>query len=138
MKQIITAPALAIMLTVPLAVPLSAPLAAQEAEGFNLMEEGAKLFLRGLMTEMEPALEDFESLAEDIGPAMRGVADELAPMVTDIIGAIDDIQYYREFEVLENGDILIRRSPLAPPFGEEQLGDDLPGSGVIDAPQIEL
>ena len=118
-----------------LAALLAMPLAAQEEDGFNLMEEGAKLFLRGLMSEMEPTFEELESLADEFGPAMRGMAENLRPIVTDILEAVDDIQYYRDIEILENGDILIRRSPLAPPFGQ---GEDLPGSGAIDAPEIEL
>lgn len=129
MTHRITLPALALV--------LATPLAAQEDDGFNLMEEGAKLFLRGLMSEMEPALEDLESFAEEVGPAMRGITEDLRPLLSDILGAIDDIQHYRDIEILENGDILIRRSPLAPPFGQD--GDDLPGTGgAIDAPEIEL
>lgn len=130
MKQLLILPAVLLC--------FASPLAAQEGEGFNLMEEGARIFLRGLMSEMEPAIEDLEGFAEEIGPVMRGLAGELRPIVSDILAAIDDIQYYREIEVLENGDILIRRSENAPPFGEDEPDIELPGSGVIDAPQIDL
>ena len=30
-----------------------------EDEGFSLMEEGMKLIMRGMMTEMQPALDDY-------------------------------------------------------------------------------
>ena len=102
------------------------------------MEEGAQLFLRGLMTEMEPAIDELEQFAEELGPAMRGMAAELRPLVRDILAAIDDIEFYDSIEVLENGDILIRRSADAPPFG--MTDDMLRGmeEDDIDAPEIEL
>ena len=131
MKHFIAVPLVALSLTL--------PASAQEDEGFNLMEEGAKLFLRGLMSEMEPAIDDLEGFVDEIGPAMRGMSENLRPIVTDILGAIDDIRYYREIEVLENGDILIRRDRTAPPFGSDELEGDLPdATGEIDAPQIDL
>ena len=52
------------------------PLHAQEAEeedGFSLMEEGAKLFFRGIMEEMEPALDDLQGLADEMQPALAGL-----------------------------------------------------------------
>ncbi|MGB0902996.1 hypothetical protein [Halocynthiibacter sp.] len=71
-------------------------------EGFSLMEEGAKLLLRGLLEEMEPALEDLEGLALEMGPAME-----------ELRGMIGDFSAYELPEVLPNGDIIIRRkTPL--------------------------
>lgn len=71
-------------------------------EGFSLMEEGAKLLLRGLLDEMEPALENLEGLAQDMGPVMQELRDK-----------IGDFSAYDLPEVLPNGDIVIRRkSPL--------------------------
>ncbi len=120
------------------ALALTTPVAAQEDNGLSLMEEGAQLFLRGLMTEMEPAIDELEQFAEELGPAMRGMAAELRPLVRDILAAIDDIEFYDSIEVLENGDILIRRSADAPPFG--MTDDMLRGmeEDDIDAPEIEL
>lgn len=53
-------------------------------EGFGLLEEGTRLLLRGLLSEMEPALRDLE-------------------------GALRSIDAYHPPEVLPNGDIIIRR-----------------------------
>ena len=46
----------------------------------SLMEEGAKLFFRGLMSEMEPAIEEMGRLADEIEPALR----ELGPALNDL------------------------------------------------------
>ncbi len=106
-----------------LALSLSAlPAAAQETEeGFDLMEEGAKLLLRGLMTEMEPALRELEDFADEVGPAMKLLADEMGPALAELMSQIDDIRNYDPPEILPNGDIIIRRRPEAPEFepGEE-------------------
>ena len=95
-----------------LAVPL--PALAQDApappgdEGFSLMEEGAKLLFRGLMQEMEPAI-------DGMGEAMK----EIEPRMQELLALIDDIRNYEAPRMLENGDILIprRKTPLpdAPP-----------------------
>ena len=71
-------------------------------EGLNLMEEGAKMLFRGLMTEMEPALKDLKGLAEEMGPGLA-----------ELQGLIGDFTNYHAPEVLPNGDIIIRRkTPL--------------------------
>lgn len=67
-------------------------------EGLNLMEEGAKLLLRGLMSEMEPALDDLQGLADQMGPAFE-----------ELQGMIGDYTNYHVPEILPNGDIIIRR-----------------------------
>jgi hypothetical protein len=88
-----------------LSLSLSLPLTAQEGEeglreGFDLLQEGTRLMLRGLLEELEPALRD-----------MR-----------DRIG---DLSAYHPPEILPNGDIILRRKvPLEPeeappPAGEE-------------------
>lgn len=69
-------------------------------EGMDLLSEGTKLLLRGLMGEIEPALRDLE-------------------------GALDDLTAYHAPEVLPNGDIIIRRKvPLdvEPPL---EKGDEI-------------
>jgi hypothetical protein len=110
----------------------ASPLAAQETpapeagEGTSLMEEGAKLFFRGLMYEMEPALNDMQSALDEIGPKL----EELKPQILELIGLIDDFRNYHPPEKLPNGDILIRRktteelekeqaAPVAPPVETE-------------------
>lgn len=71
-------------------------------EGLILMEEGAKLLLRGLLSEMEPALDDLQNLADEMGPAF----EELQEMFGDLTN-------YHAPEVMPNGDIIIRRkAPL--------------------------
>jgi hypothetical protein len=61
------------------------PAVAQEDErGVDLMSEALKLFMRGLMEEMEPAMEGMEGLLEDLSA-------------------------YHPPEILPNGDIIIRR-----------------------------
>lgn len=65
-------------------------------DGFDLLAEGTQLLLRGLLEEMEPALD-----------GMRG--------------ALSNLDAYHAPEVLPNGDIIIRRKvPLEvePPQGE--------------------
>lgn len=96
-----------------LAVPAMAQDAkpAPEGNGFSLMEEGAKLVLRGLMTEMEPALDEMGKALSEMEPALR----ELGPKFQQLIALIDDFKNYDAPEMLPNGDIIIRRnSPLLP------------------------
>ena len=101
------------------------PLAAQEAEedGFNLIEEGAQLFLRGLLQEMEPGLNELQGLAEELGPALEGFAAHMGTTLVEIMRIVDDIENYEQPEFMPNGDIIIRRKPDAPlwmpPEGEE-------------------
>ncbi len=77
------------------------PVAAEdpsEGEGTDLMAEALRLFMQGLMQEMEPALDD-----------MRGL--------------LDNLDAYHPPEVLPNGDIIIRRKqrPEEPPEGETEI-----------------
>lgn len=97
------------------------PPADGESEGTSLMEEGARLFLRGLLSEMEPALDD-----------MARALSELEPMMRDLAARIDDITAYQMPEFLENGDILIRRKPDAPPWTPRPAPETAP------APEIDL
>lgn len=77
---------------------LAAPLAAEEApddigRGTDLMQEGAKLLLRGMIAQMGPALSQMEEFAKLIG----------------------EWDQYHAPEVLPNGDIILRRKvPLIP------------------------
>ncbi len=69
------------------------------SEGMQMLQDGTRLLLRGLMEEIGPALEELE-------------------------GRIDDLNAYLPPEVLPNGDIIIRRKvPLQP----EHLDDDPEG-----------
>lgn len=62
-------------------------------EGLDLMGEALRLFMRGLMQEVGPALEGME-------------------------GLLDNLDAYHPPEVLPNGDIIIRRKNPAPPLSE--------------------
>ena len=68
---------------------------AEEDRGRDLMADALRLFMKGLMDEMEPAMDGIE-------------------------GLLDDLNAYHPPEVLPNGDIIIRRrQPLEPEVGEE-------------------
>ncbi|WP_373353486.1 AAA+ family ATPase [Pseudoroseicyclus sp. CXY001] len=114
MTQALAAPAFAAAL----ALLPAGPVAAQEDEGdgFNLMEEGARLFMQGLMDEMDPALQELRDFAEDLEPAMREMTAEMAAGLARVLETVDSVRYYEVPEVMENGDIIIRRKPDAPPY----------------------
>ncbi|MEO5620387.1 MAG: AAA+ family ATPase [Cypionkella sp.] len=105
MKQLILAISL-------LAAPLSAqtvappvtPPASDVDEGFSLLQEGAKLLLRGMASQMEPAMKD-----------MAEAMEKAAPQLQAILAMIDDVKNYEPPTRLPNGDILIRRKLGAPP-----------------------
>lgn len=115
---------------------LSAPLPAfsQEAvpndddieDGFSLLEEGAKLLFRGLLSEVEPAIDEFAGLATELEPALELFATEFGPALYEMIQTLDSVRYYEAPEILPNGDIIIRRSPDAPEYAPREP------SGVID------
>lgn len=101
MKRLILAPALALTLT-------ALPATAQEAEeGPSLMERGLSMFFDGFAQEMEPALKDMQALVDQFGPAV-------APAIDRMMALVDDMTNYELPEMLENGDIIIRRKPDAP------------------------
>jgi len=90
-----------------LALALTAtPAAAQD--GDSLMQQGLRLFMDGLMEEMEPALRDLEGLALDAKPL-------LAELQKNFGEVVQDLDAYHPPEILPNGDLLIRRKePLVP------------------------
>ena len=89
---------------------------AQAEDSPSLMEEGAKLFFQGLLQEMDPALDRLRGLADQVEPAMQDFADKMGPALIEMMAIIDDIGNYEMPEFMPNGDIIIRRSPDAPPF----------------------
>ena len=116
---------------------LSAPALAQELEpaplpeeperGFSLMEEGAKLIIRGMLSEMEPALDEMEKALEDLEPAMG----ELGLRFKELVALVDDFRNYSGPEMLPNGDIIFRRTaPLPPKLPAPPLPP--PAEGEID------
>ncbi len=90
----------------------ASPLAAEtpvvpepEDDGFSLMEEGAKLFMRGIMSEMEPALDEMGKALDQVEPSLRA----LEPKLRELMALVGDLQNYHAPEKLPNGDILMRR-----------------------------
>ncbi|VAW01889.1 ATPases of the AAA+ class [hydrothermal vent metagenome] len=98
------------------------PQEAQEKDGFSLMEEGAKLFFKGIIEEMDPALEGLRGLTEDIQPRLEDFMLEMGPALADLLGKIDDFSAYDPPEILPNGDIIMRRKTPQEPT-EEQDGE---------------
>ena len=99
---------------------LAAPLTAQQAEpprddGGSRMEEGLRLFFDGLMEEMGPALDELEGMAQTLEPAMRDFARSMGPALRDLMMQIEDWSAYHPPEILDNGDIIIRRKDDAAP-----------------------
>ena len=73
---------------VPLVVALSfIPFAAvaEEERGLSLMERGARLFMQGILKEMEPAIDEFEGFADQMGPALKNFAIEMGPKLTELL-----------------------------------------------------
>lgn len=109
---------------------IAAPLTAQQEEdGLSLMEQGTRMFLRGLMTEMEPALRELDEAAREMEPYLRDFATQMGPALADLMDQIDDWTLYEAPEILENGDIILRRKvPLVPKA--DPAPDTAPESGA--------
>lgn len=99
------------------ALAIAAPAAAEDqdelGEGLGLLGEGAQLILEGLMEEMRPILDEARPYFED----------EVLPFLDRMGELMDDLGSYELPERLPNGDIIIRRSPDAPPF-EPEIGEN--------------
>ena len=96
------------------ALPLSAMAEEGESDGFSLMEEGARMFLRGMMDEAEPALRELRQFVEDMEPALRQFVQEMGPALNELAEKIDDFSNYHPPEMLPNGDIILRRKVPMP------------------------
>ncbi len=70
-------------------------------------------------TDPPPSFEEgFSLLGEGMSLLMRALESEMAPMLESLGALIDDANAYERPEILENGDILIRRKvPLTPEDG---------------------
>ena len=102
---------------------LASPAFAQESEdnGLSLMERGAQMLMEGLMREMEPALEDLQGLAKEFGPALQSFTAQMGPALRTLLEEVEDWSVYDPPEMLENGDIIIRRKLP----GEVMPGDEI-------------
>lgn len=71
-------------------------------QGLSLMQEGAQMLLRHMMSQVEPSLQD-----------MTDALKQAQPKLMEILAMIDDIQNYHAPEKLPNGDIIMRRKTPA-------------------------
>ena len=117
-----------LLLALPIALmPLALP--AQDAQppdsemdqGMSLLQQGAELFLRGLMTEVQPQMQDMQKGLDDLGAKMGSALDQAQPWISALSSMVDDFGYYDPPERLPNGDIIIRRKSDAPPVQLEDL-----------------
>lgn len=107
------------------------PASAQEEDsGLGPLERGALLLMEGILKEMEPAIEEFEELADKMAPALKTFADEMGPKLAEILNEVEDWTAYQPPEMLPNGDIIIRRKPDTPLVEPETPAEP--------APQIDL
>jgi hypothetical protein len=134
-RKLLAIPAVALLLSTQPAFAQDttpAPEAEADGEGFSLMQEGARLLFEGLMQEVEPTLRDLEGMSEEMArqlePALEFLSTEIGPALIELVGRIDDLQNYEPPEFLENGDIIIRRSPDAPPYVPPATEEPDPGS----------
>ncbi len=122
MKQIL--PITAILLFLPIYA------VAEEEKGLSLMERGAQLFMEGILKEMEPAIDEFGGLAEQMRPALKNFATEMGPKLGDLLDQVEDWSAYAAPEMLPNGDIIIRRKPDDPAAPQD--------APTEPAPQVDL
>ena len=73
---------------------VASPVVAEDERGRDLMADALRLFMKGLLAEMEPSIEGFE-------------------------GLLSDLNAYHPPEVLPNGDIIIRRRKPLEVEGED-------------------
>ncbi len=88
----------------------TASMADEESDAPSLMERGAQLFMEGFLKELEPTLEGLDQL----GPQLRGFAQEMGPALVDLFEQVKDWSLYHPPEILPNGDIIIRRKDPKP------------------------
>jgi len=112
MKQL--AP-ISLALSLALSPPAMADTNSDVRDGLDLLSEGARTLLEGLAEEMRPMLEQAQPFFEE----------EVAPFFANLWGLIDDVTAYELPERLPNGDIIIRRSPDAPPLPEPGENGDV-------------
>ena len=121
MKQIIALSLAASLL----AAPAMAQDKPEDESGFNLMEEGARMIMRGLMSEMEPAMDSLREQFDALGPRLSEFAATIGPAFVDLLEQVDDMRNYQAPEFLPNGDIIIRRKPDAPVWSPQDAPTDL-------------
>ncbi|MEM6760565.1 MAG: hypothetical protein AAF601_13900 [Pseudomonadota bacterium] len=111
------------------AVLAAGPVWAEEERGLTLMERGAQMLMEGLLREMEPGLQALQDLTGELGPALESFAAEMGPALRDLLEEVEDWSVYHPPEILDNGDIIIRR---------KKVPDVAPEMGPDDGGAIEL
>ena len=109
MKRLILVAALA-------AAPLAGHAQDSSDEGSKAIEEGAQLFLRGLLEEVQPPLQELAGIGVTHLLTLQALVDEMGPAFAEVFEQIDSITYYQPPEILPNGDIVFRRNADAPPW----------------------
>lgn len=120
MKHILNAVFALSLITCPALAQTTEP---EPEQGRDLMEEGAKLLLRGLLSEMAPAIDELQNFAEDFGPRLQIFTQEMGPAFADLLDQIDDLAHYEAPIFMPNGDIIMRRREDAPVFQPEGAQD---------------
>ncbi len=93
----------------------------------SLLERGAQMFLEGLLQEMEPALDGMQDFALKAGPAFKEFIEAMGPAMLEVFEQVEDWSAYDVPEILENGDIIIRKKPKS-----EKDADRAPADEQID------
>lgn len=120
---------LILCLTLALPMASASPASAEDApDGPSLMERGAQMLLEGLLQELEPGLDALGEMTRELGPALDSFVAEMGPALRDLLGQVEDWSAYHPPEILDNGDIIIRRrtDPTPQP--------DSDGNGNTDGP----
>lgn len=107
------------------------------------MKRGMQMFLEGFMDEIGPALDGLQDLARDAEPSLRSFAKEMGPALRELMGEVKDWSVYEAPEMLDNGDIILRRKDTReaddPPFDTAPLDPrERKGLPPLDGNKIDL
>lgn len=86
-------------------------------------DDAGDLFGRGIGMMLDRMMRDMQPELDRLGQDMSGALSRFAPVLDDLSVLVDDLANYQAPERLENGDVIIRRKPGAPP--PPPIGDDL-------------
>ncbi|MFY9465812.1 MAG: hypothetical protein WAP44_00485 [Lentibacter algarum] len=83
-----------------------------EDSGSSLMERGAKLFLEGILKEVEPAVKDLQAMMDEMEPALKDFVERMGHALETLLEDVEDFSAYHPPEILPNGDIILRKKAL--------------------------